>query len=188
MITVSQDEYIRMLDLLKYQAEFILKNVNIPEIQKDREESKEFLLMLNDLDLTLTDYLNAENKYQLTDETKKIISEAKELKEQLKRKSEEFSIEDLFADRSRSGDGDCSDKRLKENIVLLGTTAENINVYQFNYIFDPMKVKHVGVIAQELLETEYKDNVYKHEDGFYRVDYKHLDMTFNGQLLPYLAK
>ena len=189
MITVSQDEYIRMLDLLKYQAEFILKNVNIPEIQKDKEESKEFLLMLNDLDLTLTDYLNAENKYQLTEKTNKCISEAKDLKEQLKRKSEEFSIEDLFVDRlGRGGQGNCSDKRLKENMVLLGTTDENINVYQFNYIFDPMKVKHVGVIAQELLETEYKDNVYKHEDGFYRVDYKHLDMTFNGQLLPYLAK
>ena len=51
-----------------------------------------------------------------------------------------------------------------------------------------MKVKHVGVIAQELLETEYKNNVYMHEDGFYRVDYKHLDMTFHGQQLPYLAK
>ena len=97
-----------MLDLLKYQAEFILKNVNIPEIQKDKEESKEFLLMLNDLDLTLTDYLNAENKYQLTDETKKIISESKELKEQLKRKSEEFSIEDLFVDRlGRGGARNC---------------------------------------------------------------------------------
>ena len=102
--------------------------------------------------------------------------------------SNNWDIDVLFASRHRGRAGNCSDKRLKENIVLLGTTDENINVYQFNYIFDPMKVKHVGVIAQELLETEYKDNVYMHEDGFYRVDYKHLDMTFNGQLLPYLAK
>ena len=57
MITVSQDEYIRMINLLKYQAEFILSNVKVEEIQKDKEESKEFLRMLNDLDLTFADYL-----------------------------------------------------------------------------------------------------------------------------------
>ena len=39
MITVSQDEYIRMINLLKYQAEFILKNSKVEEIQKDKEES-----------------------------------------------------------------------------------------------------------------------------------------------------
>ena len=39
MITVSQDEYVRMLNLLKYQAEFILSNVKVEEIQKDKEES-----------------------------------------------------------------------------------------------------------------------------------------------------
>ena len=38
MITVSQDEYVRMLNLLKYQAEFILSNVKVEEIQKDKEE------------------------------------------------------------------------------------------------------------------------------------------------------
>ena len=188
MITVSQDEYVRMLNLLKYQGKFILSNSKIDEIKPDREESKEFLLMLNDLDLTFTEYLNAKDKYQLTEETNKCISEAEQIKEQLdKLANDNFDVNYLF-DNMRNRDADCSDKRLKENIVLLGTTAENINVYQFNYIFDPVKVKHVGVIAQELLETEYKNNVYKHEDGFYRVDYKHLDMTFDGQLLPYLAK
>ena len=67
MITVSQDEYIRMLNLLKYQAGFILSNVKVEEIKPDKEESKEFLRMLNDLDLTLTDYLNAKDKYILDD-------------------------------------------------------------------------------------------------------------------------
>ena len=190
MITVSQDEYVRMLNLLKYQAEFILSNVKVEEIEKDKEESTEFLRMLNDLDLTFTDYLNAKGKYQITEESKKCIEKVEEIKEKLnKLANDNWIIEDLFIDKSgRHRRGMSSDKRLKENMVLLGTTVENINVYQFNYIFDPMKVKHVGVIAQELLETDYKDNVYKHEDGFYRVDYKHLDMTFDGQLLPYLAK
>ena len=52
MIEISKDEYVRMINLLKYQAEFILSNVKVEEIQQDKEESKEFLRMLNDLDLT----------------------------------------------------------------------------------------------------------------------------------------
>ena len=83
MITVSQDEYIRMINLLKYQAEFILSNVKVEEIQQDKEKSKEFLRMLNDLDLTFTDYLNAKDKYILTEENKKCIEKAKQLKGQL---------------------------------------------------------------------------------------------------------
>ena len=46
MITVSQDEYVRMLNLLKYQGKFILSNSKIDEIKPDREKSIEFLLML----------------------------------------------------------------------------------------------------------------------------------------------
>ena len=105
MITVSQDEYVRMLNLLKYQAviiipfrnEFILSNVKVDEIQKDKEESTEFLRMLNDLDLTFTDYLNAKDKYQLSEETKKCIEKAIKLKEQLnKLANDNWVIEDLF--------------------------------------------------------------------------------------------
>ena len=76
MITVNQDEYIRMLNLLKYHGKFILSNSKIDEIKPDREESKEFLRMLNDLDLTFAEYLNAKDKYQLTEETNKCISAA----------------------------------------------------------------------------------------------------------------
>ena len=39
MITVNQDEYIRMLNLLKYQGKFILSNSKIDEIKPNREES-----------------------------------------------------------------------------------------------------------------------------------------------------
>ena len=97
MITVSQDEYVRMINLLKYQADFILSNSKINEIQKDKEKSINFLLMLNDLNLTFNDYLNAKDKYQLTEETNKCISEAEKLKEQLdKLANDNWVVEDLF--------------------------------------------------------------------------------------------
>ena len=193
MITVSQDEYIRMLDLLKYQANFILKNTNVDKINEQKAtntETKknvlEYLNMCNDLLVTFEQYITAKDKYQLSDS---YLAELDETKSRLDDfVNSNWNVEEFRDDRRRGTSGNCSDKRLKENMVLLGTTSENINVYQFNYILDPMKVKHVGVIAQELLETEYKDNVYMHEDGFYRVNYKHLDMTFDGQLLPHLAK
>ena len=99
MITVSQDEYVRMINLLKYQGEFILSNVKVEDIQQDKEESKEFLRMLNDLDLTFTDYLNAKDKYQLTEETKKCIEKVEQLKVQLnKLANDNWVIEDLFVD------------------------------------------------------------------------------------------
>ena len=193
MIIVNQDEYIRMLDLLKYQANFILKNTNVDKINEQKATNAEteknileYLNMCNDLLVTFEQYIAAKDKYQLSDSYLKELNETKSKLDEFVNSN--WNVEEFRGDRSRGGYSNCSDKRLKENMVLLGTTDENINVYQFNYILDPMKVKHVGVIAQELLETEHKDNVYKHEDGFYRVDYKHLDMTFNGQLLPYLAK
>ena len=106
MITVSQDEYVRMINLLKYQAEFILSNVKVNEIQKDKEESKEFLRMLNDLQLTFTDYLNAKDKYQLTEETKKCIEKAEKLKEQLnKLANDNWVVEDLFVDMTHRRSG-----------------------------------------------------------------------------------
>jgi hypothetical protein len=190
MITVLQEEYLRMLQMLKQQAEFIVKNYNVDKISEERESVIDFLLMLDDIQTTFIDYMNAIKKYEIDSETDQLLIDGFKLTGQLYEISvKEFNKNDIIATRgSGNRRGNCSDKRLKENIVLLGTTDENIKVYQFNYIFDPMKVKHVGVIAQELLETEYKNNVYMHKDGFYRVDYKHLDMTFDGQLLPFLAK
>ena len=186
MITVSQDEYILMLDLLKYQANFILKNTDVDKLNKELNDVLDYLNMCNDLLITYEQYIAAKDKYQLSDNYLAELNETKSRLDEFVNST--WNVEEFRGDRRRDNHENCSDKRLKENMVLLGTTAENINVYQFNYIFDPMKVKHVGVIAQELLETDYKYNVYKHEDGFYRVNYKHLDMTFNGQLLPYLAK
>ena len=108
MITVSQDEYVRMLNLLKYQGKFILSNSKIDEIKPDREESKEFLRMLNDLDLTFTEYLNAKDKYQLTEETNKCISEAEQIKEQLdKLANDNFDVDYLFVELYGSAKSGC---------------------------------------------------------------------------------
>ena len=62
--------------------------------------------MLNDLDLTFADYLNAKDKYQLTEETKKCIEKAEQLKEQLnKLANDNWVVEDLFVDMGRSRGG-----------------------------------------------------------------------------------
>ena len=58
--------------------------------------------MLNDLQLTFADYLNAKDKYQLTEETKKCIEKAEQLKEQLnKLANDNWVVEDLFVDMSQ---------------------------------------------------------------------------------------
>lgn len=131
-ITVSQDEYIRMLDLLKYQANFILKNSNVEKISQDKENVLEYLNMCNDLLVTFEQYITAKDKYQLSDS---YLAELNETKSKLdKYVNSNWNVEEFRVTRHRGENGNCSDKRLKENIVLLGTTAENINVYQFNYI------------------------------------------------------
>ena len=61
-----------------------------------------------------------------------------------------------------------SDIRLKENIVKTGE-IEGINIYTYNYLGD--SVLHRGVMAQELLGTNFADAVEMEADGFYAVDY-----------------
>ena len=100
MITVSQEEYIRMLNLLKYQAKFILSNSNVDKISETKEEAVYFLVMLNDLQLTFDEYLKAKDKYIITEETNKCIEEAESLKKQLdKFANDNFDIERLIVDR-----------------------------------------------------------------------------------------
>jgi hypothetical protein len=64
-----------------------------------------------------------------------------------------------------------SDRRLKENIVLLGQVA-GFNVYSYNYL--GKTTTEIGVIAQELLETEYAHAVKINDAGFYQVNYMEL--------------
>ena len=64
-----------------------------------------------------------------------------------------------------------SDVRLKENVKFAGVVA-GLNTYTYNYIGDG--VEYTGVMAQELLDTDYADAVSVHANGFYQVDYSKL--------------
>jgi uncharacterized protein YjbI with pentapeptide repeats len=68
-----------------------------------------------------------------------------------------------------------SDIRLKENLVNVGKSDSGINIYQFNYIGDTNIYQ--GVIAQELIYTEFKNAVII-ENEFYKVDYSKIDVEF----------
>lgn len=65
-----------------------------------------------------------------------------------------------------------SDKRLKENIKFLGN-KNGLNIYSWTYVWNKTKI-YVGVIAQELLGTQYSNALTKDKHGFYKVNYSKL--------------
>jgi hypothetical protein len=69
-----------------------------------------------------------------------------------------------------------SDIRLKTNIELIGREA-GLNIYSWNYLGNTVK-RFSGVIAQELLGTNYKSALYIDSKGHYYVDYSQLPITF----------
>jgi hypothetical protein len=69
-----------------------------------------------------------------------------------------------------------SDIAFKENINLVGQSPLGINIYQFNYIGE--EGLYEGVIAQELIGTEYDSALSLNEDGKYLVDYNKIDVEF----------
>lgn len=69
-----------------------------------------------------------------------------------------------------------SDSRLKENIKLVGKSEKGINIYEFNYI--GQEGLYEGVMAQELLETEFTEAAVLTDSGFYEVDYSKIDVEF----------
>ena len=70
-----------------------------------------------------------------------------------------------------------SDIRLKENIILIGLSNLGINIYEYNYINDP-EIRYIGVMAQELLGTQFEKAVTIAENGYYAVDYSKIDVKF----------
>lgn len=64
------------------------------------------------------------------------------------------------------GKGSMSDRRLKSNIVRIGTHRLGIGWYEY----DIQDRHEEGVMAQELLDV-MPEAVHMHEDGYYRVDY-----------------
>jgi len=65
-----------------------------------------------------------------------------------------------------------SDIRLKRDITLLDTLYNGIKIYKFRYSWSD--VEYVGVMAQDLLDSEYSSAVIKNSDGYYSVDYSQL--------------
>ena len=69
-----------------------------------------------------------------------------------------------------------SDVEFKENIELIGKSESGLNVYRFKYIGE--EGLYEGVIAQELIGTEYESALQLDDDGKYLVDYNKIDVEF----------
>ena len=70
-----------------------------------------------------------------------------------------------------------SDIRLKTNINKIGVSNNGINIYEFRFINQPNDL-YQGVIAQELIGTEFESATKIESDGYYHVDYSKLDVEF----------
>ena len=69
-----------------------------------------------------------------------------------------------------------SDIQYKENINLVGISNSGLNIYEFNYKNE--EGLYQGVIAQELIGTEFEDALSKNSEGLYEVDYNKIDVEF----------
>ena len=103
MITVSQDEYIRMLDLLKYQANFILKNTDVDKLNKELNDVLDYLNMCNDLLITYEQYIAAKDKYQLSDNYLKELNETKSRLDEFVNST--WNVEEFRGGKQRGGGG-----------------------------------------------------------------------------------
>ena len=98
MIQVNQDEYMRMLDLLKYQADFILKNTDVDKLNKELNDVLDFLDMCNNLGLVFNEYIAVKDKYNLSDE---YLAELNKTKKQLDDfVFANFPVEELVSSRN----------------------------------------------------------------------------------------
>ena len=70
-----------------------------------------------------------------------------------------------------------SDSTLKTDINLIGQSPSGINIYSFKFKEDMTKT-YQGVIADELLNSQFKDAVSTSEEGYLVVDYNLIDVDF----------
>jgi len=70
-----------------------------------------------------------------------------------------------------------SDRRLKDNIKLIGVSPSGINIYEFTYVWDS-NTRFIGVMAQELIGTEWEHAVVLDEHEYYAVNYSIIDVDF----------
>ena len=106
-LMISQEMFVRQLNMLKRSAKFILENTKVEQIAEDKDESVDFLLHLNNLQITFDNLLVNKDKYTLTEETNKCISEAESLKKQLEELSNNWDIEAIMNDRKAGKSGYC---------------------------------------------------------------------------------
>jgi hypothetical protein len=64
-----------------------------------------------------------------------------------------------------------SDERVKEDIEPIGELPSGEGLYEYHYTFDPTKTRQVGVMAQEVEQTN-PAAVITGADGIKRVDYR----------------
>ena len=69
-----------------------------------------------------------------------------------------------------------SDIQYKENIHLVGVSNSGLNIYEYNY--KNKKELYQGVIAQELIGTNFENALSLNIDGLYEVDYNKIDVEF----------
>lgn len=84
-----------------------------------------------------------------------------------------FALDALSVDKAHAltanGSGVLvSDRRLKQDIVRVGTHSLGIGLYEFSYV--GRTGRHTGVMAQEVLSVAPHAAILG-ADGFYRVDY-----------------
>ena len=68
-----------------------------------------------------------------------------------------------------------SDIRLKENIKKIGESLSGLGIYKFNYIGQVKK--YIGTMADEVIKIVPEAAILG-DDGFYRVNYDLIDVTF----------
>ena len=68
-----------------------------------------------------------------------------------------------------------SDKRLKENIRLIGRSISGINIYTWTY---KNQEKHGRGVFQGVMAQEVPQASIMHPDGYLMVDYSKIDVTF----------
>jgi hypothetical protein len=69
-----------------------------------------------------------------------------------------------------------SDILYKENLNLIGKSNDGLNIYEFNYKNE--NGLYQGVIAQELIGTDFENALSLNIDGLYQVDYNKIDVEF----------
>jgi hypothetical protein len=68
-----------------------------------------------------------------------------------------------------------SDIRLKQDLAVVGRTADGLRLYRYRYIGED--TVYVGVMAQEVAERR-PDAVARGEDGYLQIDYGKLGLQF----------